>query len=58
MLIPEEGVEFEEYDWDEIVNDEIDINDKSVWQNKDKDIVQIVHQIIQTGSKYMFICKV
>ena len=54
MLIPEEGVEFEEYDWDEIVNDEIDINDKSVWQNKDKDIVQIVQSNNwKTGSKYI-----
>ena len=54
MLIPKEGEEFEEYDWDEIVNDEIDINDKSVWQKKEKDIAKIVQSNNwKTGSTYI-----
>lgn len=54
MLIPEEGDVYEEYDWDEIVNDEIDIDDKSVWSNKEKDIAKIVQSNNwKTGSKYI-----
>ena len=39
--------DYQDYDWDEIIKDEVDLQDKSIWNEKDKskqkDIVKIIN---------------
>lgn len=48
MLIPKQNTkDYEDYDWDSIINNEVDIDDKSIWNEKDKskqhEIVKILN---------------
>lgn len=48
MLIPKRDFsDYQDYDWDEIIKDEVDLQDKSIWNAKDKskqkDIVKIIN---------------